>query len=87
MKSADIAQENKDFWLQKGNEELEEALGLKENTNIAKNIIILIGDGMSLPTVTAARVYKGQQAGSTEGSSLQLSWEKLPYVGLSKVSN
>ena len=41
----------------------------------------MIGDGMSIPTVTAARVYKGQQSQSTES----LSWEKLPYVGLSKV--
>ena len=55
---------------------------MKPNTNLAKNIILFIGDGMSLATVTAARVYKGQQA---EGKSAQLSWEKLPNVGLSKV--
>ncbi len=37
-----------------------QALSKKENNGQAKNIIIFIGDGMSIPTVTAARVYKGQ---------------------------
>ena len=51
-----------------------------------QNIILFIGDGMSLPTVTAARVYKGQQKGE-DGAAAVLSWEKeLPYVGLSKVA-
>ena len=85
-KSAALSEENQDFWLLKGEDELEEALSLEPNTNLAKNIILFIGDGMSLPTVTAARVYKGQQAGNSEGSSAQLSWEKLPHVGLSKVN-
>merc|ERR1719244_1737359 len=86
-KSYDLALEDKNFWLEKGDKELDEALSLTPNTNIAKNIIIFIGDGMSLPTVTAARVYKGQKAGSLEGSSASLSWESLPYVGLSKTYN
>ena len=30
------------------------------NTNTAKNIIIFVGDGMSLPTLTASRIYKAQ---------------------------
>merc|ERR1719295_2467320 len=42
---------------------------------------------MSLPTVTAARVYKGQKSGSLEGSSASLSWESFPYVGLSMTYN
>merc|ERR1719244_2088352 len=86
-KSYDLALEDKNFWLEKGDKELDEALSLTPNTNIAKNIIIFIGDGMSLPTVTAARVYKGQKAGSLEGSSASLSWESFPYVGLSKTYN
>jgi alkaline phosphatase len=27
---------------------------------LAKNVIIFVGDGMSLPTVTASRIYKAQ---------------------------
>jgi alkaline phosphatase len=33
------------------------------NTNLAKNVIIFVGDGMSLPTVTASRIYKAQYKG------------------------
>lgn len=29
----------------------------------AKNVILFIGDGMSIPTVTAARIYAGQKRG------------------------
>ena len=49
------------------------------NTNQAKNIIFFLGDGMSIPTITAGRVYLG-------GEEKQFSFEKFPYVGLSKVS-
>ena len=37
------------------------------NENIAKNIIIFVGDGMSIPTVTAARVLKGQFFSESNG--------------------
>ena len=84
-KNNNLAHENAKFWMQKGEEELLEALSLKQNTNLAKNIVVLIGDGMSLPTVTAARVYKGQQGENTDGNSAKLSWETMPNVGLSKV--
>ena len=56
-----ILEENQDFWLQDGENEIKLSLKKTPNTNIAKNIIIFIGDGMSLPTVTAARIFKGQQ--------------------------
>lgn len=39
---------------------------------------------MSVPTVTASRIYEGQQKGII-GERNQLSFEKFPYVGLSKV--
>jgi alkaline phosphatase len=28
------------------------------NTNLAKNVVIFVGDGMSIPTLTASRIYK-----------------------------
>ena len=31
-----------------------------KNEKVAKNIIIFVGDGMSIPTVAAARTFKGQ---------------------------
>ncbi len=46
------------YWQEVAQEELHEALHNTVNTNIAKNVILFIGDGMSLSTVTAARIYK-----------------------------
>ena len=52
----------------------------------AKNVIVFIGDGMGMTTITAARIYKGQLAGQS-GEEYQLSYEKFPTVGLSKTYN
>ncbi|EDV26293.1 uncharacterized protein TRIADDRAFT_22012 [Trichoplax adhaerens] len=51
-----------------------------------KRVILAIGDGMSLTTVTTARILQGQQKGKT-GEEEQLSWEKFPFTGLSKTYN
>ena len=45
---------------------------------MAKNLIIFVGDGMSIATQMAARMYMG-------GEEQELSFEKFPYVGISKV--
>lgn len=57
----------------------------QRNFNVAKNVIFFLGDGMSLPTITASRIYKGQQSGQS-GEESKLSFEDFPYLGLSKVS-
>ena len=49
----------------------------------AKNIILFVGDGMSIPTITAARIYAGQQRG-LDGESYTLAMDTLPYMALSK---
>ena len=51
---------------------------------MAKNVILFLGDGMGISTVTAARIYKGQLNGQT-GEETQLNFEKFPNVALSKV--
>lgn len=40
--------------------------------------------GMGVPTVTAARIMKGQRAGHT-GEETSLVMDTFPYVALSKV--
>lgn len=62
---------------------LEKALALQPNTGKAKNVILFIGDGMGISTVTAARIFAGQQAGH-DGASNSLAFEALPYLALSK---
>lgn len=52
----------------------------------AKNIILFIGDGMSLSTIAAARIFAGQQRGES-GEENQLSFEAFPFAGLSKTYN
>lgn len=52
----------------------------------AKNVILFIGDGMGISTVTAARIFEGQQLGK-QGEEHQLSWETFPHTALSKTYN
>ena len=52
----------------------------------AKNVILFIGDGMGIATITAARIYEGQKRGET-GEENQLSFEKFPNVALVKTYN
>ncbi|XP_050096378.1 alkaline phosphatase-like [Anopheles aquasalis] len=55
----------------------------RSNRNVAKNVVFFLGDGMSIPTLAASRMYLGQQQGHT-GEESQLSFEEFPDVGLVK---
>ncbi len=52
----------------------------------AKNVILFLGDGMSLTTVAAARIFEGQRKGSSGEENL-LSWEHFPATAFSKTYN
>ena len=52
----------------------------------AKNVILFLGDGMSLTTVAAARILEGQRR-SDPGEENRLSWEEFPNTALSKTYN
>ena len=52
----------------------------------ARNVILFVGDGMSLTTVTAARILDGQRKGGP-GEDNRLSWEHFPHTALSKTYN
>lgn len=69
-----------DYWENVGQDTLKIQLQKNRlNRNVAKNVIMFLGDGMSIPTLAATRIYMG-------GEEKQLSFEKFPYTGLSKVS-
>ena len=55
-------------------------------TPAAQNVIIFLGDGMGVSTVTAARIYAGQAQGG-RGEEHQLSFESFPNVALVKTYN
>lgn len=52
----------------------------------AKNVILFVGDGMGVSTVTAARILEGQQRGESGEGNL-LSFERFPYLALTKTYN
>ena len=52
----------------------------------AKNVIVFLGDGMSLTTVAAARIFEGQRKGAPGEENL-LSWEHFPHTAFSKTYN
>ena len=52
----------------------------------AKNVILFIGDGMGISTVTAARIYAGQKQGQT-GEEYVLPFENFDHVALVKTYN
>ena len=57
-----------------------------QNNHKAKNIILFVGDGMGVSTITAARILDGQNKGHT-GEENMLSFDKFPYSGLVKTYN
>ncbi|XP_064611065.1 alkaline phosphatase-like [Liolophura sinensis] len=65
------------------NADLQKILDRQSNNNVAKNVILFVGDGMGVSTVTAARILKGQRKGQS-GEEEKLSFEDFPHVGLSK---
>ncbi|XP_030376232.1 alkaline phosphatase [Scaptodrosophila lebanonensis] len=68
-----------EYWLGQAQQTLEQQLETKTqlNTHLAKNIMLFLGDGMSIPTISAGRLYLG-------GEEKQFAFEQFPYVGLSK---
>ena len=63
--------------------DLARRLAIQPNSGKAKNVIILVGDGMSVATVTAARILEGQKRGA-DGESNSLSVDTFPYMALAK---
>uniref|UniRef100_A0A8C5YN72 Alkaline phosphatase n=1 Tax=Marmota marmota marmota TaxID=9994 RepID=A0A8C5YN72_MARMA len=78
-----VEEENPAFWNQKAAEALDAAKKLKPIQTSAKNLIIFLGDGMGVPTVTATRILKGQMQGKL-GPETPLAMDHFPYMALSK---
>ena len=70
-------------WFAAGKQTILDSKRLVPNTKRAKNVILFIGDGMGVSTMTAARILEGQIAGKS-GEENMLSFEKLPYSAFSK---
>ena len=77
------AAESPQKWYQDGARAARAGATLNRNQRPAKNVILFVGDGMGLSTVAAARILEGQLKGQA-GEENSLSFEKFPYVSLSK---
>ncbi|XP_044254146.1 alkaline phosphatase 4-like [Tribolium madens] len=83
-----LLREDKHFWYDIGNHYLEKNLKYDQESTkrVAKNVVILIGDGMGINTITATRIYKGQRSGKS-GEDHTLAYDNFPNVALVKTYN
>ncbi|GAB6031845.1 hypothetical protein CHUAL_010245 [Chamberlinius hualienensis] len=79
-------EERSDYWFNAAQQTLKSHIKIKRNENVAKNLIFFLGDGMGMSTVTAARIFQGQQ-NNRPGEEGFLEFEKFPDVGLVKTYN
>ncbi|XP_075167762.1 membrane-bound alkaline phosphatase-like [Haematobia irritans] len=86
MPVAPVEERNREFWLNLGQGELLQRVQKPLNQKQAKNVIFFLGGGMSLTTLTASRIRKGQLKGN-HGEEELLSFEKFPFTGLSKCAH
>lgn len=70
-------------WYNNGQRFIHDAKRLHAEHRHAKNVILFVGDGMGISTLTAARILEGQ-LNAKPGEENRLSFEKFPYVALSK---
>lgn len=70
-------------WWDAGQRFIRSSQAVKHNEQRARNVILFIGDGMGVSTVTAARILEGQLRGQPGEENL-LFFETLPQVALSK---
>ena len=84
---------NRHTWYAAGKQAVEKNENLRPNFRRAKNVILFIGDGMGISTVTAARILAGQQPDIIDASNTKpgssgeenaLSFELFPHLALSK---
>uniref|UniRef100_A0A672MVC6 Alkaline phosphatase n=1 Tax=Sinocyclocheilus grahami TaxID=75366 RepID=A0A672MVC6_SINGR len=81
-----LEEENPEFWRSSAQNTLCSALSRKHNTNVAKNILLFLGDGMGVTTITAARILKGQLQ-NRSGEETIMNMDTFPFVGLAKVTH
>lgn len=75
--------ENAATWQREGWNALERAKHEKIRRGPARNVILFIGDGMGVSTLTASRILEGQLRGES-GEENRLSFEEFPFTALSK---
>jgi len=73
-------------WNEYSKTRINKMLKRRLNGNVAKNVILYLGDGMGISTVTAGRILKGQLAGQN-GEEHVTFMEDMDHSALSKTYN
>jgi len=82
-KIAPPRQESAQQWFRDGARAAREGANQQPQPGKARNVILFVGDGMGISTIAAARILQGQLKGAS-GEENSLSFERFPYVSLSK---
>jgi alkaline phosphatase len=72
-----------DDWYASGAAAVARNAAVVPNTKRARNVILFVGDGMGITTLTAARIFEGQRRGGL-GEDHQLFFERFPNLALSR---
>ncbi|XP_039289918.1 alkaline phosphatase, tissue-nonspecific isozyme [Nilaparvata lugens] len=85
-----IVLHDREFWYEEARSVIRKRLAdsdvLRGQRVSAKNVILLVGDGMGVSTLTAARIFKGQRLGQS-GEEHYLAWDEFPALALAKTYN
>jgi alkaline phosphatase len=86
-KTASILKNTQDnAWFKSAESKVDGSKAYSVTAGSAKNVILFVGDGMGVSTVTAARILEGQLKGML-GEENVLSFGKFPFAGLAKTYN
>ncbi|KAG5667737.1 hypothetical protein PVAND_015707 [Polypedilum vanderplanki] len=66
-----------EIWIKRSQDYINDRLNYQNNNGKAKNVIFFLGDGLSLTTTAATRMYLG-------GEEVELSYERFPHLGFVK---
>ena len=90
LSAADIPNNTHNSWYIDGTNNIAQSKvnfqQINDTRGAAKNVILFVGDGMGISTVTAARILAGQQKG-LQGEEHTLSFGNFPFSGLAKTYN
>lgn len=78
-------EDDPEFWRVTGQNSISRLLSAPVVDAPAKNVIVFVGDGMGISTVTASRIYRTQNEDADQpGEEGSLSFERFPYTALLK---
>ncbi|NXX79583.1 PPBI phosphatase, partial [Urocolius indicus] len=81
-----VEEEDPAYWNKQAAEAIEAAFKIQPRISQAKNLLLFLGDGFGIPTITATRILKGQEQGNL-GPETPLALDAFPYIALSKTYN